>query len=680
MMRVLFDRPWKRLLWFALIVGVTYLPSALRLTYYRDDWYYAYDALVGPAGVFRLMFASDRPARGPFFELYQAAFGISPLPYHLAMFFWRLAGGLATAWLFRLLWPRPRRAAWAAGLLFALYPGFTWWVSGIEYQPMVASAALMVLSLALTLQALRSKAWQLRTLCVIGAICAGWVYLSLVEYAAGMEVFRLLLVYLVIDPHEVRTLGRRVSLAVRRWLVYLIIPAAFFAWRFFIFTSQRKATNLGAQLGGLLTDPLSTGLHWSMNFLLSVINVTFSAWVVPLMNSFFSGTLREELLGLVLALIAAGAAWLLLARNGVEPDESGQARDADWPIRAVWLGLAGVLLGIASIIAANREITFPNFSHYALPASLGLAFMVTGLIHAIANRTVRASVLCVLVLLSAMTHQGLGTAAVQEEGLIADFWHQVAWRAPSIATGTTLLAYYPNLDYADDTDIVWGPANFIYYRQRQGRLPVHVALSVVPTDTSAINNIVTGHDPQDASYRAHEMTVDYGNVLVLVQSAQNSCVRVLDLRWPTLSVGDDPALRVLAPFSHATDVAAGGGSADPPAFVFGPEPKHGWCFYFEKAEAAAQQANWQEVAAIQKDVARLGLHPNDQIEWMPFLQAQAYLGNMQAVKELATRINTEKLYKLEACQNLVNMANNGYAPPPEMQTYSAALFCGGATQ
>src|SRR5512136_3123501 len=94
----LIDRPWKRMLWIAVLAALAYLPSALRLTYYRDDWYYAYDALVGPAGVFRLMFASDRPVRGPFFELYQALFGMTPLPYHLAMYAWRVAGGLATAW------------------------------------------------------------------------------------------------------------------------------------------------------------------------------------------------------------------------------------------------------------------------------------------------------------------------------------------------------------------------------------------------------------------------------------------------------------------------------------------------------------------------------------------------------------------------------------------------------
>jgi hypothetical protein len=92
---------------------------------------------------------------------------------------------------------------------------------------------------------------------------------------------------------------------------------------------------------------------------------------------------------------------------------------------------------------------------------------------------------------------------------------------------------------------------------------------------------------------------------------------------------------------------------------------------------ASQQGNWQEVAAIDSEAGRLGLHPNDQIEWMPFLQAQAYLGDQQKVKEIATRINTEKSYRRQACQNLSAMSGYGYALPQSMQSYVNDLFCVG---
>jgi len=215
------------MLWIAAIAALSNLPHLLQLTYYRDDWYYAYDALVGPAGVFRYMFASDRPARGPFLELYQALFGMAPTPYHIAMLLWRIAGGIGVVWLFHQLWPRRPVAGLAAGVLFALYPGFTWWVQAIEYQPMVASAALMVFSLGLTIQALKLRAPRLQAACMGAALVSGWLYLSLVEYAAGMEIFRLCLIFLALGAFELRTFRSRAVLALRRWLAYLLIPAGF---------------------------------------------------------------------------------------------------------------------------------------------------------------------------------------------------------------------------------------------------------------------------------------------------------------------------------------------------------------------------------------------------------------------------------------------------------------------
>ena len=670
------DRGWKRLLLFALIAALTYLPHALRLTYYRDDWYYAYDALVGPAGIFRALFASDRPARGPFFEIYYALFGTTPLPYHLMMYFWRLVGGFGVVWLFALLWPRQRQAGLAAGLLFTLYPGFTWWVSGIEYQPMVASAALMVWSLCFTLQALRTTKWIERVAWIIAAVLTGWVYLALVEYAAGIEVARFLLVYISIESDAVRTLAAKLALALRRWLIYLTIPAGFFIWRFVIFSSQRKATNLGAQLGGLLADPVSTGLHWLSNFVLSLINVAFGAWVIPLMDTFFSSPLREIMLGLLLAVVAAIAGWFLLSFTKFE--RTRDSADKGWSIRAIWLGGAALGVGIIPVIVANREISFPSFSHYALPATMGLVFLIAGLASLISDPKVRALTLSALILLSALTHQGLGANAASEERTIANFWQQMAWRVPSLTPGTTLLAYYPGLDYADDTDIVWGPADYIYFTGPQALIPVTAPVSALTVDNQSFNDILLGHDSQESPYRAHTMTLNYDQVLILSQPAADACVHVVDGRSPILSVSDDPALHSIASSSQIEDVNSLAELADLPASLFGVEPAHGWCYYFERASLSAQLGNWSDVASLAGEVSKRGLHPNDQVEWMPFLQAAAYLGDMQQVKDISTRINTEKLYKQEACQNLGAMATNGFPLPDSMQSYVNGLFCEGS--
>jgi hypothetical protein len=674
-MNALVDRLWKRLLWIAALAALAYMPSLLRLTYYRDDWYYAYDALVGPSGVFRFMFAEDRPVRGPFFDIYHNLFGIAPTPYHLATFFWRVVGGAAAAWLFHLLWPRRPSVGLAAGALFALYPGFTWWVQGIEYQPMVASAALMVVSLALTVLAIRLGSGAARIASIAAAIVSGWLYLALVEYAAGMELLRILLIFLVIHEPSARGLRSRLAVTLRAWLYYLIIPAGFLIWRFLLFTSARKATDLGAQLGGVLADPLTTSFRWLIGALLSVINVTLTAWVDPLLGSFFSLSLRQQLLGLSLAILAGALAYWLLTHLF---DSTHLPADSDdgWQLKSVWLGLAALLLAIAPVIIANRQITLPRFSHYALPASLGVAFLFVGVVGLLSNRRLQAAVLTLLIALGALTHQALGAAAVDEERTIAAFWHQVAWRAPSIAERTTLLVFYPGVDYGTDSDVVWGPANWIYYPDKQDGLPVRVRIAALTADRDALNSILIGKDTAESTYRSHTMSIDSGDVLLAIQSSSDSCVRFLDARWPTFSAGDDPALRSVAAASRVENIAQGNAPV-PPAWLFGNEPVHGWCYYFERASLAAQQGDWPQVARLQDEAARMALHPNDQIEWMPFLQAQAYLGDLPAVKEIATRINTQKLYRQQACANLQGMPSQGYPLSPEMQAHVEGLFCGG---
>src|SRR5690606_17228567 len=148
---------WKRkpssdVLFLLLISAVVYLPRIGDLTYYRDDWYYIYDGMVGGAKVFHEMFRIDRPARGFFFEWYFSMLGANPLPWHIGAFLWRGLSAVGALWLFNILWRDARKFNFIAALLFAIYPGYFWWISAIEYQPMIASLALQVFSIAFTLK------------------------------------------------------------------------------------------------------------------------------------------------------------------------------------------------------------------------------------------------------------------------------------------------------------------------------------------------------------------------------------------------------------------------------------------------------------------------------------------------------------------------------------------------
>ena len=82
-----------------------------------------------------------------------------------------------------------------------------------------------------------------------------------------------------------------------------------------------------------------------------------------------------------------------------------------------------------------------------------------------------------------------------------------------------------------------------------------------------------------------------------------------------------------------------------------------------------------QIEVCQRDRSQQDLHPNDQIEWLPFLQAYAMLGNLKQVKNISTRINTEPFYQVQVCENFGALAQAGSLLLPEMQSSVDELFC-----
>ena len=206
-----------------LVSALVYLPNVGKLTLYKDEWYFIHDASIAGPGVFINMFAIDRPARGLFFDIYYALFSYHALPYGIGAFIWRVIAIIGALWLFQLLWPRDRKVAFGAALLFAVYPGYLWWVSPIEYQPHMASLALEVFSIVFTLKAIQSGRPFVKAVYAVTAILTGWAYIALVDYAIGMEIFKFLCVFLLVrreqNPKAV-SLWKTGIQTVRTWLLY----------------------------------------------------------------------------------------------------------------------------------------------------------------------------------------------------------------------------------------------------------------------------------------------------------------------------------------------------------------------------------------------------------------------------------------------------------------------------
>jgi hypothetical protein len=663
-------KAWLEAALFLLIPALVYLPNVFRFTFYRDDWYYIYDGLVLGPNAFLAMFEHLRPLRGPLFAGLFALFGADPLPYHLLIFAWRLIGGAGMFWLLRLLWPNGRQGAYWAALLFTVYPGFLWWVGGFEYQPMVLSLGFQVFSIAFMLKGILAEKRARKIQWTLASILFSWVYLGLVEYAIGMELFRLLCAYVLVSRGASRPTLKLVWLSIKASIPALLGPIIFLVWRMFFFENIRPAADVSLQLGRIGNAPQVVFL-WFLHLFESAARVLFMAWTVPLHQYFDAGTLRETILGWSIAIALVAVVFLAdrflfgkkVLRNGIPHTEETAGYHPTPPIetRERWepviIGLLGVLGAMLPIVAANRFVSF-------------------------GGEVLRRAFVAVLVLSAALTHFNLSAGVADEARILSGFWQQVAWRAPGISTGTTLVVDYPSVTYSESSDLVWGPANIIYYPQARQELPLRIPISAARMEPGLLKDVVAGGTSTQNYIIINVFRFNYDDLLVISQPTGSSCVHVMDNRWPAFAAYEDPLVVSIAGKSKIKNIQPQGMSPVLPENLFGSELSHGWCYYYERADLARQTGDWEEVARLGAEAIQKELAASDPIEWIPFMQAHVLLGDADALDRLAEVLKLDEAYKadreyykVQFCKSLHALEAAGFDVPSATGVLGENLFC-----
>lgn len=663
-------------------VAIVFLPAATALTYYRDDWYYMLDGHYAGPGVFLEMFRIDRPARGLLFSWLFSAFGPNPLPYHLISFGLRLGSAVAAFWVFSQLWPGKRSAPLWGALLFALYPGYLWWVAGIEYLPMMLSLFLEVLSIGMTLAAVRATAKRTAVLYWAVSIATGWAYLALVDYAIGIEIYRFLCVLVVAGGRTVRTTARsKLVTSLKAWLPAALIPGAFLVWRLLVFQSVRADTDVAVQLGVLVDQPVLTTLRWGVSLIQSWSNLVFFAWGVPLSEQLYRLRLADIGKAFLAALAVVAAIGLhrlwSVRKHGRAVVRGGPASKPESTVweEALWMSALGALAAAVPIVIANRAITFQAYSHYSLPGSLAAVAVIVAGLQLLRSRIVALAVLAGLLGVATLTHRGVATWAITEQQETARFWWQMAWRAPGFQPGTTFFVNYPSFSYADDVSIIWGPANLIFADEVPRELPVPYSYSAVAFPDTSLDEITSGKDRGRGGYRTHSVPTDFGKLVIATQTLPGACVRVIDGRTPLLAPDDPPAIQVAAHRARIDpiDLEASGGSV--PEWLFGPEPDRGWCYYFEQAELALQRGDFDRIPGLAIEASAKGVKPLVGIEWIPFARGYALLEMRSELEALAPKINAVSANRRRACQALFEDRPPEYALSESMYITVFDLFC-----
>jgi hypothetical protein len=672
-----------------LMVGigfVCYMVLAPRLGFYNDDWYLLYAGTSQGGHKFLDIFAIDRPFRGYFVGWIFSLFGVNAWLYSLGAFVMRCVAALGWFWILRQVWPQHRQMTYVVALLSLVYPGFLDQPNAFDFQSHQWGFALGVLSIACTVGAFRvRRLWAQGTL-VILSLATQIVSYLLMEYYIGLEGLRFLLVaYLAWQvkvgeqPSSKQHPGKPSTgwlwRALGVWLPALLVALGFLYWQTQILAVGRAATDVNQMLEGIGKSPALRLAWMGINMLEDLMDVVIFAWTEPVYHLAFS--LRLKLILLEMAL--AGAAGLMCwggLRLLTAPQKDEPATPA--PLPPAW---TMVLIGVLSAAAAlfpihlgNRQVEFASFSRFSLTPSLGAVLVVVGVWLALCKRPPTAWLAVMLVCLAVLTHVGNTLIHAEYSDVVRNFWWQVSWRIPQLEPGTVLLADYAGKGINEDY-FVWGPANLIYYPVADPANPDQLLLSSVTLNRSDTEKILTqGHDTLNR--RSIIAEKDYSKLLVLSMATEFSCVDVLDNTHLELTEQTNPAVVGAAPYSKISQIIISDNLRTPPEAIFGPEPAHGWCYYYQKASLARQRGDWEDIVRLGDMVRQQNLRPYDWIEWMPFIEAYAYLGDGDAVDTLAPILREKLFYRMQACHLAETDPWNMAAQYPDGQQLLVEALCG----
>jgi hypothetical protein len=662
------------------------------LGYYWDDWAkILVSRLYGLAGYWSY-YAEDRPLSGWTHILFTPMLGVKPIAWQVFQLALTVLSACALYWTLTELWPRARRAAAAVSLLFLVYPVFVQHPIAVTFHQQWLQYLFYLLSLGCMLHAARLSApTQRRTVAAVLfsllALVLAALQLTVTEYFAPLEFLRPLLLWVVI--HEQRTrddqyfsgiqtriesfsqkseTGRgskrpsrlRLFFAILgetllRWLPYALLIGAYGVYRLFLIKLPGKDPYQAETLYALFSSPIPTLTNLGRVILQDCLSMLVSCWTVIVPTGPITSIKPFSLFTLGVAALAAGLVFIYLHR--FQTEGSGQSETGSWVLEALIVGLAAVLLGAAPAWLTGREVVFDFHSNrYALPAIFGAALVWVALIEWLASGRAQKAILfaALIGLATVLQLQTANDYRWTWKSQTAFYW-QLYWRAPGIQPGTALLL--EKEPFANQGGFSTSAALNLLYPQGSSSYKA----GLLPSDAGQPNPLSYwmyslqgrfangGTDPLSMTFYTQFRT------LVFEGSSPRTVVFQYDLNQGSClwAVNADDALNpfisgLVKDFIPASNLAnllpAAQDGWTPPADLFGAEPEHTWCYWYEKADLARQQADWKGVVALGDQAGELGYSPvdlrsNAPREWLPFLEGYARLERWDEARQITQAIS-----------------------------------------
>ncbi|MGE5643108.1 MAG: hypothetical protein ACM3Y8_08860, partial [Byssovorax cruenta] len=550
--------------------------------FFHDDWHHVYYAkYFGAEGLKQFLFYDSRPLAFFVYAPLFSVLGFKALHWHIFVLILRFL----TVWIFficlNLLWENHKKENGLVAALFLIYPVFQVQPNSVAYAlHWVTYLAFMLSLLFMILAARRSnRALVFTSLSILLEV----FHLLMLEYFAGIELARPLLLWVVFRNIPSRERLRKV---VRAWLPYFVILVLYAVFRASFSQLLGYDRNSPVILFGLFSDTVHSIIFLVQSSIRDLVDVLIAAWNPAYDPAAIDFSVYTNVW--IWAFVAATMliAWIFFS---LVKEETRAGHDQVAWARTIWgLGLIFVILGLLPTWISGRTF-FQLFNLFddrlALPSMFGASMVWVGAIFYLIRKPAYGY-LIVSVLLGLAVGLQLRTNVDYARGWQkqSQFYWQLYWRAPYIEPGTAFISegeIFPFMGVHPTSYAI----NLLYPSHGTAR-QFNYAFFASGERLGGWEEFRRGSTLADDRFGSAFRGSSKDSLTILYQPENQQCLWIL--RPQDRYIRNMPAITYESlPLSNLTRIQRTPLSDQYPSVdVFGKELPHTWCFYYQKAELA----------------------------------------------------------------------------------------------
>jgi hypothetical protein len=626
---------------FALITVIAYGLLLPFTGFYWDDWGFAWAAKFLGSAQFIPSFAGFRPFLGPIFFATTSLIPTDPTLWQIFALIIRFLATLSAWFALNQIFPRYKFQTLIASLLFLVFPGYSQhWVAFTHINQEWIPFIFYLLSFGFTARALRGDPKK-KTVNSSLALLMLIIGVFPTEYFIGLEPLRFLFIWVIVSEGT-HGFWQRFIQTLKRWGPYLVIWIIDAIWLAYYYKSGAYVS-----YGVTATQHSPAIIALLIAFGDAVWKAGLYVWVQVLVLTAQSISAPTTILTFILIVLSFLSVAFYVLHLDLIPSSSipliiggEKGNKGSFATSAIIIGFIGILLGRVPSLAAGLPLTLQSsYDRFMISMMLGGSLFITGWVDLLIKNNLAKTYVFALLIALGIGQQFFNANIFRRDwSRQQDIYWEMAWRIPAMKPNTAILTDFIPIDYETDLSFT-APINWMYAPNfHGGDLPYAMIYVNKRLGGASLSDIKPNTPIQmlDRTVTFHGST----SQVIVIYAPQNGCLRVLDPVYANAQIYSkiSSTLAALIPLSDPTRIIA---NAQPPTLTnppFPDEPSHTWCYFYEQAELARQNGDWNKVADIGHEASQQGFAPQDEIEWLPFIEGYARTGDLKSAEQFTRQV------------------------------------------